>query len=134
MHLEKIRPEDLKYNGDGLIPVIVQDIATKDVLMLAYMNSESVGRTMNSGETWFWSRSRQEFWHKGESSGNVQRVKEMYFDCDSDTLLLLVEQKGAACHEGYYTCFHNAFDGEGKVTIKGEPMFDPEEVYGSQEK
>ena len=130
MTLKKITPEDLKYNSDGLIPTIVQDVATKDVLMLAYMNSESVGRTMASGETWFWSRSRQEFWHKGESSGNVQRVREMYFDCDSDTLLLLVEQKGAACHEGYYTCFHNGFNGDGEVTIKGEPMFDPDEVYG----
>jgi len=132
MQLKQIKPEDLKYNSDGLIPAIVQDVATKDVLMLAYMNSESVGRTMASGETWFWSRSRQEFWHKGESSGNVQRVKEMYFDCDSDTLLLLVEQKGAACHEGYYSCFHYELAGDGTVTIKGEPMFDPEEVYGDK--
>jgi len=130
MQLKQVKPEDLKYNSDGLIPAIVQDVATKDVLMLAYMNSESVGRTMASGETWFWSRSRQEFWHKGESSGNVQRVKEMYFDCDSDTLLLLVEQKGAACDECYYGCFHYELVGDSTVTIKREPMFAPAEVYG----
>ncbi|TYO96262.1 phosphoribosyl-AMP cyclohydrolase [Desulfallas thermosapovorans] len=134
MQVKQIKPEELKYNGDGLIPAIVQDVETKEVLMLAYMNSEAVAKTLSTGETWFWSRSRQKFWHKGESSGNVQRVKEMYFDCDKDTLLLLVEQRGAACHEGYYSCFHYALAGDGTVTVKGEPLFNPEEVYGKESK
>ncbi|WP_347491338.1 phosphoribosyl-AMP cyclohydrolase [Desulfoscipio sp. XC116] len=134
MQVKQIKPEELKYNSDGLIPAIVQDVQTKEVLMMAYMNSESVARTLSSGETWFWSRSRQKFWHKGESSGNVQKIKEMYFDCDRDTLLLLVEQKGAACHEGYYSCFHYALSEDGTVTVKGEPLFDPEKVYGKEGK
>lgn len=126
----QIKPEELKYNQDGLIPAIVQDYNTREVLMLAYMNSAAVAKTLASGETWFWSRSRRKFWHKGESSGNVQKVKEIYFDCDRDTLLVLVEQKGAACHEGYYSCFHYRVSASGDVTIKGEPLFDPEKVYG----
>lgn len=126
----RIKPEELKYNQDGLIPAIVQDAETKEVLMLAYMNSEAVAKTLATGETWFWSRSRQKFWHKGESSGNVQKVKEVLYDCDRDTLLVVVEQKGAACHEGYYSCFHYSLASDGKVTIIGEPLFDPEKVYG----
>lgn len=126
----QIKPEKLKYNQDGLIPAIVQDVETKEVLMLAYMNTEAVAKTLATGETWFWSRSRQKFWHKGESSGNVQGVKEVLFDCDKDTLLILVEQKGAACHEGYYSCFHYSLAPEGTVTVIGEPLFDPEKVYG----
>jgi phosphoribosyl-ATP pyrophosphohydrolase/phosphoribosyl-AMP cyclohydrolase len=120
----------LKYDRDGLIPAIVQDSATGEVLMMAYMNPESVQRTLETGETWFWSRSRQKYWHKGESSGNVQRVTEITYDCDRDTLLLKVEQKGAACHEGYFTCFHNRICKSGAVEIIGERFFDPEEVYG----
>jgi len=128
----QIKPEDLKYDSGGLIPAIVQDAATKEVLMMAYMNKEAVAKTLATGETWFWSRSRQKFWHKGETSGNVQKVLEVYFDCDRDTLLLLVEQKEAACHEGYFSCFHYALAPDGAVTIKGERLFDPEKVYGKK--
>lgn len=128
----QIKPEDLKYDSGGLIPAIVQDAATREVLMMAYMNKEAVAKTLATGETWFWSRSRQKFWHKGETSGNVQKVLEVYFDCDRDTLLLLVEQKEAACHEGYFSCFHYALSPDGAVTIKGERLFDPEEVYGKK--
>lgn len=124
--------ENLKYNGDGLIPAIIQDVNTKDVLMMAYMNREAVAKTLESGETWFWSRSRQKFWHKGESSGNVQKVKEVTYDCDADTLLIQVEQKDAACHEGYYSCFHYKIEPDGSISIKGERVFDPEEVYGKK--
>ena len=126
----QVKPEELKYDASGLIPAIVQDVATKEVLMMAYMNKEAVAKTLATGETWFWSRSRQKFWHKGETSGNVQKVVEVYFDCDRDTLLLLVEQKDAACHEGYFTCFHYALAPDGTVTIKGKQLFDPEKVYG----
>jgi phosphoribosyl-AMP cyclohydrolase len=122
----------LKYDQAGLIPAIVQDAATGMVLMLAYMNSEAVAKTLATGETWFWSRSRQEFWHKGGTSGNVQKVQEVLYDCDRDTLLVKVEQKGAACHEGYYTCFHYRVEQEGNVTVVGEKMFDPDQVYGKK--
>jgi len=122
----------LKYDQAGLIPAIVQDAATGVVLMLAYMNSEAVARTLATGETWFWSRSRQEFWHKGETSGNVQKVQEILYDCDRDTLLVKVAQKGAACHEGYFTCFHYRVEQDGNVTVVGEKMFDPDKVYGKK--
>lgn len=121
----------LKYDQAGLIPAIVQDHATGEVLMVAYMNAEAVRRTLDTRETWFWSRSRQKFWHKGETSGNVQRVFEIYYDCDRDTLLLKVEQKGAACHEGYYSCFHNLIRADGEIQVIGEKYFDPEKVYGN---
>ena len=119
----------VKFNVDGLVPVIVQDAAMGDVLMLAYMNRASLEKTLATGETWFWSRSRQEFWHKGETSGNTQKVQEVYYDCDVDTFLMKVAQKGAACHEGYRTCFHNLVNKDGTVTVVGEKLFDPEEVY-----
>jgi phosphoribosyl-ATP pyrophosphohydrolase/phosphoribosyl-AMP cyclohydrolase len=90
-----------------LRPCIVQDARTGEVLTLAYMNDEALARTRESGEMWFWSRSRQELWHKGETSGNVQRVKELRFDCDDDAILALVEPAGPACHTGARTCFHN---------------------------
>jgi phosphoribosyl-ATP pyrophosphohydrolase/phosphoribosyl-AMP cyclohydrolase len=90
-----------------LLPCIVQDARTGEVLTLAYMNDEALERTRSTGEMWFWSRSRQELWHKGETSGNVQRVKELRFDCDHDAILALVEPAGPACHTGERTCFHN---------------------------
>jgi phosphoribosyl-AMP cyclohydrolase len=96
----------LKYNSDGLIPTIVQDVNNNEVLMLAYMNEESLKKTLEIGKTTFWSRSRQEFWTKGLTSGNVQIVKEILYDCDEDTLLVKVEQVGkGACHTGERTCF-----------------------------
>jgi phosphoribosyl-ATP pyrophosphohydrolase/phosphoribosyl-AMP cyclohydrolase len=95
------------FGDDGLLPCVVQDWRTGEVLTVAYMNEEALARTRKSGETWFWSRSRQELWHKGETSGNVQRVRELRWDCDADTLLALVEPAGPACHTGERTCFHN---------------------------
>jgi phosphoribosyl-ATP pyrophosphohydrolase/phosphoribosyl-AMP cyclohydrolase len=95
------------FGANGLLPCVVQDWRTGEVLTVAYMNEEALARTRESGETWFWSRSRQELWHKGETSGNVQRVRELRWDCDADTLLALVEPAGPACHTGERTCFHN---------------------------
>jgi phosphoribosyl-AMP cyclohydrolase len=97
---------ELKYDEKGLIPAIIQDISSNEVLMLAYMNRASLEKTIESGKTHFWSRSRQKYWQKGETSGNVQLVKEILYDCDNDTLLVKVEQKGpGACHTGNRTCF-----------------------------
>lgn len=118
-----------KFNNEDLIPVIVQDIRTNEVLMLAYMNREAITKTFSSGQTWFFSRSRNTLWHKGETSGNVQHVEEVYFDCDADTLLVKVRQQGAACHEGYKSCFHYRIEPEGKVALVGELVFNPAEVY-----
>jgi phosphoribosyl-ATP pyrophosphohydrolase/phosphoribosyl-AMP cyclohydrolase len=95
------------FAENGLLPCVVQDWRTGEVLTVAYMNEEALARTRASGETWFWSRARQELWHKGETSGNVQRVRELRWDCDNDTLLALVEPAGPACHTGERTCFHN---------------------------
>ncbi len=97
----------LKFDEKGLIPAIVQDIRTGTVLMVAYMNGESLARTAETGYTWFWSRSRQELWNKGATSGHVQKVVSITCDCDGDSLLVEVEQTGAACHTGAYSCFHN---------------------------
>ena len=101
----------VKFNAHGLLPAIIQDVGTREVLMMAYMNRESLSRTLATGETWFWSRSRQQLWHKGETSGHIQKVKAMYYDCDADTILVLAEQTGAACHTGERTCFHNLLAG-----------------------
>lgn len=106
----------LKFDDRGLIPAIVQDYKTDQVLMLAYMNGESLGLTLETGYTWFWSRSRKKLWNKGESSGHTQKVMSITYDCDGDTLLVKVIQKGAACHTGNYSCFFNPLwnAGEGK--------------------
>ncbi|WP_064093021.1 bifunctional phosphoribosyl-AMP cyclohydrolase/phosphoribosyl-ATP diphosphatase HisIE [Rossellomorea aquimaris] len=103
----------VKYDEKGLVPAIVQDATTKDVLTLAYMNETSLAKTLETGETWFYSRSRQELWHKGESSGNTQRVKNITWDCDKDALLVLVDKKGPACHTGEESCFYESVYGEG---------------------
>ena len=100
----------IKYDANGLIPAIVQDVTTKDVLMMAWMNTESLRLTIEKGETVFWSRSRQEIWHKGATSGNVQKVVEVRVDCDADTLLVLVEPAGPACHTGERTCFYRSME------------------------
>ena len=98
------------YNADGLVPAIIQEADTGRILMMAWMNDDSVRRTLETGRTWFWSRSRQEYWCKGETSGDRQFVREAYFDCDGDTLLFTVEQEGnGACHTGEYSCFFRAF-------------------------
>jgi len=115
--------------GDGLVPAIVQDAETKEVLMMAYMNSQSWDATLKTGKATYWSRSRQALWMKGESSGNVQVVKNIFIDCDNDTILLQVEQLGgAACHTGHKSCFYRRLNG-GDFIIVGEKIFNPEEVY-----
>jgi len=116
--------------GNGLLPAIVQDYQSGKVLMLAYINKDSWERTLETGDAHYWSRSRQEIWHKGGTSGHVQKIMEIYADCDNDTVLFKVEQVGgAACHTGYETCFHRKVDPGGEVTIVGEKVFDPEKVY-----
>jgi len=115
--------------GDGLIPAIAQDAASGDVLMLAYMNAESYAETLATGRAVYFSRSRGKLWRKGEESGNVQKVEAIYFDCDADTLLLKVHQiGGAACHEGYKSCFFRKVTPEG-FEVVGERIFDPKQVY-----
>ena len=101
---------DLKWDEHGLIPAIVQDASTQQVLMMAYMNAESLQKTRELGETVFWSRSRGELWHKGATSGNVQKVREIRVDCDTDTLLILVEPAGPACHTGEISCFYRTLE------------------------
>jgi phosphoribosyl-AMP cyclohydrolase len=100
----------IKYDESGLIPAVVQQHDTGEVLMVAYMNEESLQRTLDSQTTWFWSRSRQEFWNKGATSGNTQAVKEVRYDCDADTLLVLVDAAGPACHTGERTCFYRVVE------------------------
>ncbi len=102
--------ENLKFNEAGLIPAIVQDAAGQQVLMMAWMNEESLRLTQQSGETWFWSRSRQELWHKGATSGNTQKVHDIYYDCDGDTLLITVDAAGPACHTGKVSCFFRTLE------------------------
>jgi phosphoribosyl-AMP cyclohydrolase / phosphoribosyl-ATP pyrophosphohydrolase len=102
--------ESIKFDQNGLVPAIVQDAASKEVLTLAYMNEESLKKTLETKETWFYSRSRQELWHKGGTSGNIQKVIEMRYDCDQDAILVLVQPAGPACHTGAYTCFSETID------------------------
>ena len=119
--------------GNGLLPAIVQEYDTGDVLMLAYINEEAWNKTLETGEAHFFSRSRNKLWHKGESSGHVQKIKAVYADCDNDTVLFQVEQLGgAACHMGYKSCFHKKINKNGDVTIEGDKVFDPEKVYGNE--
>ncbi len=111
--MDKVKIESLKFDADGLIPAIVQDVDTNEVLMMAYMNAESVALTLSTGETHFWSRSRRELWHKGATSGNIQSVADVRVDCDADTLLVLVKPAGPACHTGNQTCFYRAVSNGG---------------------
>ena len=113
-------PQDLTYDAAGLIPAIAQDAETGTVLMLAWMNAQSVARTLETGRVTYWSRSRQSFWVKGETSGNTQELVELRFDCDSDCLLLLVRQTGPACHTGRSNCFYRAVR-DGEVVTIAEP-------------
>jgi phosphoribosyl-AMP cyclohydrolase len=122
-----IEPDFAK--GDGLVPAIVQDAETKEILMMAYMNRQSWDATLKTGQATYWSRSRQKLWLKGESSGNVQLVKGIFIDCDNDTILLQVEQLGgAACHTGHRSCFYRKLSGKDFIEI-GEKIFNPEDVY-----
>jgi phosphoribosyl-AMP cyclohydrolase len=119
---------DFEKSG-GLIPAIVQDFETNEVLMLAFMNNESWRQTLETGKATYWSRSRQELWVKGNTSGHVQLVREIRIDCDDDTVLLKVEQLGgAACHTGHRTCFHKSIK-DGSISIIDKKIFDPKEVY-----
>ena len=123
--------EKLKFNADGLIPAIVQEHATGRVLMMAWMNRASLESTLATGRTHFWSRSRKKFWMKGEESGHIQVVKDVAFDCDGDTLLIQVEQTGAACHEGYKSCFFRSVaGGAGEFQVTEPLLKSPGEIYG----
>jgi phosphoribosyl-AMP cyclohydrolase len=123
--------QDLKYNEDGLIPAIAQQFDTHEVLMMAWMNADSIRETLATGRVCYWSRSRQKFWRKGESSGQVQTLKSMRFDCDNDTILLTVDQIGPACHTGRRSCFYKKVQGD-QVIVDSEPLIDPEVLYANQ--
>ena len=124
---------NLKFNQDGLIPAIIQEQSTGRVLMMAWMNSEAVEKTLELGKTVFWSRSRQKYWIKGETSGHVQIVKDVAFDCDGDTLLIQVDQTGAACHEGYKSCFFRSARGaDHAVSVTEARLVDPGDVYAKK--
>ena len=124
--------DDIKFDDTGLVPAIVQDSETGDVLMMAYMNREAVSETIRTGKSHFYSRSRKKLWCKGETSGNTQSVVEIRTDCDQDTILVKVRQKGAACHKGYRSCFYRKLENGSSWTITSSPLFDPEEVYGKK--
>lgn len=125
--------EKLKFDGNGLLPAIIQDQRTGRVLMMAWMNRASLEKTIETGKTHFWSRSRQKFWMKGETSGHVQAVKDIAFDCDGDTLLIQVEQTGAACHEGYRSCFFRSVGARGQeVQVTEKQLETPENIYGKK--
>lgn len=123
MDIDKVI-EEIKFDDRGLVPAIVQDAETQKVLMLAYMNKESIRKTLEEREAWYFSRSRQKLWKKGETSGNIQKVKGFYYDCDKDSILLVVEQRGAACHTGEFSCFFNEVlkpgTGNGKADVLKE--------------
>ncbi len=120
--------ENIKFDAQGLVPAIIQDNGSGRVLMMAYMNAESLEKTISTKHTWFYSRSRQQLWMKGESSGHVQEVEEILYDCDADCLLIKVRQTGAACHTGHYSCFYRNAAGE-EVE---QQLFDPRQVYEEQ--
>lgn len=116
---------DLDFGDDGLVPVVAQDVETEEVVMLAYANREAVERTAETGRAHYYSRSREELWEKGASSGHTQAVADVRVDCDGDALLYRVEQDGGACHTGHYSCFHRTLDGD----VVGDRVFDPDDVY-----
>jgi len=125
--------DKLKFTEDGLIPTIIQEADTGRVLMMAWMNRASLESTIKTGKTHFWSRSRKKFWMKGEESGHSQTVKDIAFDCDGDTLLIQVEQIGAACHEGFKSCFFRSVEGDGSTFKVTEPLLKPPgDIYGKK--
>ncbi|MCY2927328.1 MAG: phosphoribosyl-AMP cyclohydrolase [Planctomycetota bacterium] len=119
----------LKYDSAGLIPAVITDADTGDVLMVAYMNQQSLLETIRSKKTHFWSRSRQKYWMKGESSGHTQDVQDVFIDCDMDCLVITVTQHGAACHEGYRSCFYRRLRPDGTWETIAKQLFDPAKVY-----
>ena len=125
--------DQLKFDEKGLIPAIIQEQKTGRVLMMAWMNRASLESTVQTGKTHFWSRSRQKFWMKGESSGHTQAVKDISYDCDGDTLLIQVEQIGAACHEGYKSCFFRSVaGGDSPVRVTEPQLIPPDKIYGKK--
>ncbi len=121
--------DEIRFNGDGLVPVIAQDASSGRVLMLAWMNREALELTVQKNQAVYWSRSRQKLWHKGEESGHTQQVKEIRFDCDEDVILLKVEQKGGiACHTGRESCFYRRLEGERWIEVDSV-IKDPDEIY-----
>ncbi len=130
--LQKSFLETVKFDEKGLVPAIVQDHETGKVLMMAWMNRVSLEMTIEKKKACYWSRSRQELWLKGESSGNMQDVFDILIDCDGDTLILKVSQKGGACHVGYHSCFYRKAKEDGMMEICDTLMFDPLEVYGKK--
>lgn len=118
----------VSFDADGLVPTIVQDAESDQVLMMAYMTAETLRKTLETGRMVYWSRSRQERWEKGATSGHTQAVREVRVDCDGDTLLFRVDQTGGACHTGYRSCFYRRRD-EGELVVDGERVFDPDDVY-----
>ena len=121
--------DGLRWNAEGLVPAIAQQHDSGEVLMMAWMNREALDETLQTGRVCYWSRSRQKLWRKGESSGQVQVLKEMRFDCDGDTVLLRVDQTGPACHTGWRDCFYNRVDGD-RLVVDCAPLIDPETLYG----
>ena len=122
--------KELKFNKDGLIPAIIQDVENNEVLMLGYINQESFLKTLKTGKVHFFSRSRQKLWLKGETSGHFQLLKEVLLDCDNDTLLLKVQQLKGACHQGYRSCFYRKFESfTGKFKVFKKKIFEPKEIY-----
>jgi phosphoribosyl-AMP cyclohydrolase len=120
--------DKIKYDANGLVAAVMQDYENGEVLMVAYMNSESLKTTLETGKTHFWSRSRQKFWMKGESSGHTQEIKEVFIDCDGDCILFKIKQNVAACHTGFRSCFYRKWDGE-KLIETGEKLFNEDDVY-----
>jgi len=121
----------MKWNEKGLVETIVQDSKTKDILMLAYSNKESLEKTLKTGIAWYYSRSRKKIWMKGEESGNIQKIKDLFIDCNEDTLLFLVNQNNGSCHKGYKSCFFRKIEVDG-IKLSNEKVFDPKEIYGVQ--
>ena len=119
----------IHWTPDGLVPAIVQDAETSEILMMAWMDREAILRTLATGQTHFYSRSRRKIWHKGETSGHLQHVESLWVDCDADVLLIKARQVGGACHEGYRSCFFRRVDREGRLEVAATPVFEAESVY-----
>lgn len=121
---------NLKFDESGLIPAVIQDYKNNEVLMVAFMNGEAIRKTLSTGKAHFYSRSRKKLWLKGETSGHIQKVREIRFDCDADCILVKVQQIGGACHTGYRSCFYRKLkDKKGNIRVSGKKIFNPEKVY-----